>query len=496
MPGRLRKEKQLDRRDYRQLVPALRDELLAAQLETRKTAKFSIALIVCGVPAAGRSETVNRLLEWLDPKYITVRAFAEDDANTRRPTMWRYWRALPQFGRIAFYFWGWYGDYMGPALHGSDKAERRAKRQLARIRQLESMLTADGVRVVKVYLDIDADTQRKRLKKLRADKLTRWRVTHEDLWLARHHKAVRKAMQRCLAASDQPMSRWHVIDGADEDYREVRVGEILRDEMLVGVQQGGKWGHSPFRGRRKDEIGSVPISRLRRSRIEKVDDDDEYERKLEQLQGRLALLTRRHRFRKHGLVLAFEGIDAAGKGGAISRITRALDARQYQVVPVSAPTPEERSYPYLWRFWRDVPERGHIAIFDRSWYGRVLVERVRGFAAAPDWRRAYDEICEFERQLIEQGLIVAKFWLQVSKAEQLRRFKARDEDPLKRFKVDPEDWTNRTFYDAYQSAAAEMVQRTHLPQAHWHVVPGDDKKSARLHVLRVVCETIESALGQ
>jgi polyphosphate:AMP phosphotransferase len=476
------------RRDYGRLVPALRDDLLAAQLEMRKAAKFSIALIVSGVPAAGRSETVNRLLEWLDPKYITVRAFGEDDGESRRPAMGRYWRTLPEFGRIACYFLGWYQDYITPALHDSHKARRLAQRQLARIRQLESMLTADGVRVVKVHLDLDADTQRKRLKKLRADKLTRWRVTHEDLWLARHHKTVRKAMERCLNASDQPAARWHVIDGADEDYREVRVGEILRDEMLAGIQQAQKAVRA--RPAKASKAKSLP-----RARIEQVDDDD-YDRKLEQLQGHLALLTRRARFRKHGLVLAFEGMDAAGKGGAILRITRALDARQYQVVPVSAPTPEERSYPYLWRFWRDVPERGHIAIFDRSWYGRVLVERVRGFAAAPDWRRAYDEINEFERQLTESDLIVAKFWLQVSKAEQLRRFKERDEDPLKRFKVDPEDWTNRTFYDAYQSAAAEMVERTHAAYAHWNVVPGDDKKSARLHVLRVVCDAIEAALSK
>jgi polyphosphate kinase 2 (PPK2 family) len=313
-------------------------------------------------------------------------------------------------------------------------------------------------------------------------------VTHEDLWLARHHEAVRKAIERCLAASDQPAARWHVIDGAHEDFREVRVGEILRDEMLAGLQQA----QQPVRARAAKT--SKPL-KLRGARIEKVD-DDEYDRKLEQLQGQLALLTRRARFRKHGLVLAFEGMDAAGKGGAISRITSALDARQYQVVPVSAPTPEERSYPYLWRFWRDVPERGHIAIFDRTWYGRVLVERVRGFAAPPDWRRAYDEINEFERQLIETGLIVAKFWMQVSKAEQLRRFKARDEDPLKRFKVDPEDWTNRTFYDAYHTAAAEMVGRTDSAHARWHVVPADDKKSARLHVLRVVSETVDAAANK
>jgi AMP-polyphosphate phosphotransferase len=485
-----------DRRDYRRLVPALRDDLLAAQIETRKAAKFSIAMIVSGVPAAGRSETVNRLLEWLDPKYITVRAFGDKDAETLRPDMWRYWRALPAFGRIAFYFWGWYGDYMGPALRDSRKARRRAERQLARIRQLEAMLSADGVRVVKIHLDLDADTQRKRLKKLRSNKLTRWRVTREDLWLAQHHKIVRKAMKRCLRASEQPAAHWQVIDGSDEDRREVRVGEILRDEMLAGLQ-GVKRGHSSFptRGSQRPgalEMRNVPISR-RRAKIEKVD-EDEYDRKLEQLQGKLALLTRRARFRKRGLVLAFEGMDAAGKGGSIRRITRALDARQYQVVPVSAPTPEERAYPYLWRFWRDVPERGHIAIFDRSWYGRVLVERVRGFAAAPDWRRAYDEIREFEQQLAEHGLIVAKFWLQVSKAEQLRRFKARDDDPLKRFKVDSEDWTNRRFYDAYQSAAAEMIERTDAPEARWTVVPADDKKSARLHVLRVVGETVDAAL--
>jgi polyphosphate:AMP phosphotransferase len=472
--------------DYAKLIPALRDDLLAVQLEARKLAKFSIAMIVTGAPAAGRSETVNRLLEWLDPKYVTVRAFGAADADKKYPAMWRYWRTLPAFGRIAFYFYGWYGQYMDRELHDSRKAKRRALRQLERIRQLETMLTADGVRVIKIHLDLDADTQRRRLKKLRADKLTRWRVTREDLWLAHHHKSVRKTMERCMKASDQSVARWHLIDGSDENYREVRVGEILRDELLVGVQHAQK----PVRARKSSaETRNVPISRVR---IPKVD-DDEYDRELERLQGQLALLTRRSKFRKHGLVLVFEGMDAAGKGGAIQRITHALDARQYQVVPVSAPTPEERGYPYLWRFWRDVPERGHIAIFDRSWYGRVLVERVRGFAAPPDWRRAYDEIRELEQQLTETGLIVAKFWMQVSKAEQLRRFKARDEDPLKRFKVDPEDWTNRNFYDAYQTAAAEMIQRTDSPAAAWTVVPADDKKSARLHVLRAVCEAIESA---
>jgi len=474
-------------RDYRSLVPELRDALLAAQIDTRKLAKFSVAVIVTGVPTAGRTETVNKLIEWLDPKYVTVRAFGEDDEDDEYPVMWRYWRALPAFGRIAFYFWGWYGDYMHSALDDSQQAKRRTVRQLERIRRLEAMLSADGVRVVKIHLDLDADTQRKRLKKLRADKLTRWRVTDDDLRLARHHKAVRKAIERCLAASEQRAARWNLIEGADEDYREVRAGEVVRDEMLLGLERAQKTAQ--VRASKVAKVAPLP-----RPRIPKVT-DDEYDDELERLQARLALLTRRAKFRKYGLVLAFEGMDAAGKGGAIRRITHALDARQYQVVPVSAPTAEERSYPYLWRFWRDVPARGHIAIFDRSWYGRVLVERVRGFAAPADWRRAYDEICEFERELLEHDLIVAKFWLQVSKAEQLRRFKERDEDKLKRFKVDPEDWTNRKFYDAYQAAAGEMVMRTNTRQARWHVVPADEKKSARLYVMRTVCETIEAGLS-
>ena len=336
-------------RDYRSLVPALRDDLLAAQIDTRKLAKFSVAVIVTGVPAAGRSETVNKLIEWLDPKYVTARAFGEDDAAADYPAMWRYWRALPAFGRIAFYFWGWYGDYMGSAMEGSRKAKQRARRQLERIRKLETMLSADGVRIVKIHLDLDAATQRKRLKKLRADKLTRWRVTHDDLWLVRHYKLVCKAIARCLAASDQAAARWHLIDGADEDYREVRAGELLRDEMLVGLERAKK----AVRTRASKMVQAPPLPR---TRIKKVD-DDEYDRELERLQGHLALLTRRAKFRKHGLVLVFEGMDAAGgidsrerdaaqqrpRGiGAEDRVHGAVVGEPQQRVTVRDPDPSLR----------------------------------------------------------------------------------------------------------------------------------------------------------
>jgi len=278
-------------RDYRSLVPELRDDLLAAQIDTRKLAKFSVAVIVTGVPTAGRTETVNKLIEWLDPKYVTVRAFGEDDEDDEYPVMWRYWRALPAFGRIAFYFWGWYGDYMHSALDDSQQAKRRTVRQLERIRRLEAMLSADGVRVVKIHLDLDADTQRKRLKKLRADKLTRWRVTDDDLRLARHHKAVRKAIERCLAASEQRAARWNLIEGADEDYREVRAGEVVRDEMLLGLERAQKTAQ--VRASKVAKVAPLP-----RPRIPKVT-DDEYDDELEGLQARLALLTRRVAGHRH-----------------------------------------------------------------------------------------------------------------------------------------------------------------------------------------------------
>jgi len=213
------------------------------------------------------------------------------------------------------------------------------------------------------------------------------------------------------------------------------------------------------------------------------------------LQGRLARVSRKGRFARHAVVTAFEGMDAAGKGGAIRRITAALDARQYRVVPISAPSPEEIARPYLWRFWFHLPPSGNYTIFDRSWYGRVLVERVRGLAAPPDWQRAYDEINEFERQLAEHRTIVVKFWLSVSRQEQLERFRERDRNPLKRFKVDPEDWLNRRLWADYQRAAKEMIARTDTRHAPWTVVPADDKRASRLAVLRALCERIEDGLS-
>jgi len=441
--------------DLARRLPTLRDRLLDAQFELRTRKSFAVLLLVTGIPAAGRSESVNRLLEWLDPKLISVNALGRpDETERKRPLMWRYWQVLPSRGRVRILFGAWYNDYTRGLLVEPPRARRQERRSVERILRLEKMLHADAVRVVKIHLRVDRKTQRKRLRKLASDPLSRWRVTKEDRWLARHFDDVDRVAKRCIRLTHHAAAPWHVIEGRDSAYREYEVGRILLEALEQGLAQSSV----PSAHSRAMRTG-MRAATLSTSQPSRTLAEDEYEEDLERLQGRLALLVRKRRFQERSLVLAFEGMDAAGKGGAIRRVVHALDARHYRVIPVSAPSAEELVHPYLWRFWRHVPVQGRIAVFDRSWYGRVLVERVRGLTAEPDWRRAYAEIVEFEQELVESGAVVLKFWLAVSPAEQLRRFEERDANRLKRFKVDPADWDNRRYHGAYQLAAREMCAR-------------------------------------
>ena len=492
MTSHASKPERLSKAEFEQMLPALRGRLLGAQSALQERKPFGLAVIVTGIPTAGRSEVVNQFLGWLNPKHIKVHALQKlRRVASTRPPMWRYWITLPARGEIAIYFMGWYEDYLLAAERAPKKTRRHEGRIFERIRQLEAMLPQDRVRVLKLHLQISERTAARRFKELRASKLTRWRVTREDRWSVKHFDAVHEVAQRGMRATADKTSAWHVIDGTDPQLRALVAGAILLEDLKSGLQSSG----ARTQRHRWPASGSTGKARFTSHQPGPSLEEKEYRLELEQLQGRFALLTRRDAFARRAAAFAFEGMDAAGKGGAILRLTAALDARQYSVVPVSAPTPEEAARPYLWRFWRHVPDRGEIAIFDRSWYGRVLVERVRDLTPAADWRRAYDEIREFELQLAEHRIVVHKFWLVVGKEEQLKRFRQRDSDPLKRFKVDPEDWANRRFYDAYQAAAHEMIERTHTDYAPWTVIEADDKRYARLKVLRTVCEALERELG-
>ena len=485
----------IDKGRYRREEPRLRADLLDAQYDVGSLARFPVIVLVNGVDGAGKSETANLLTAWMDPRHIHVHAFGPpDEHDRRRPHMWRFWKALPPKGKIGILFGSWYTYPIDERVRGRLK-RAQLDQALDEIGALEQMLASEGALLVKFWFHLSKRAQRNRLRGLERDPATRWRVTPRDWKNHERYDAFRAVSAQVLERTSSGFAPWYVVEGADARYRNITVGRILLDAMRRRVAQERKGGRVPVvtaappgppPADGKDVLGALDLS-LKLG-------EDAYEKQLEREQGRLALLCRRKAFRRRSLVVAFEGSDAAGKGGAIRRVTGALDARLYEGIPVAAPTEEERAQPYLWRFWRYVPAQGRVAIFDRTWYGRVLVERVEGFAAEPDWMRAYAEINEFEAELARAGAVLVKFWLAVSPEEQLRRFRAREKTRFKRFKITPDDWRNRKRWPAYERAVRDMVDRTSTGVAPWTLVEANDKRWARVKVLRTIADRLEAAL--
>jgi polyphosphate:AMP phosphotransferase len=462
-------------------------------------AKFPMLVLINGVEGAGKGETVHLLSEWMDARHIITHGFGEHtDEERARPPMWRFWRALPPKGKVGIFFGSWYTDpvvgrVLGTMKHGVFEDH------LDRIVNLEQMLCDEGVALVKLWFHLSKAKQRKRLAALEKDKTTRWRVTKRDWDFFENYDAFRSVTEAVIRRTSTGRAPWHIIEGTDARYRSLTSATLLLEAMKRGLATLDARQPKP-NGAVVQRTTPVTPELDRRNLVNQIDLSQKlvkpiYERKLEKLQGELNLLSRHKRFRDIGVVVLFEGSDAAGKGGAIRRITQALDVRSYQVVPSAAPTDEERGQPYLWRFWRHMPRKGKVTIFDRSWYGRVLVERVEGFCSEADWRRAYAEINDFEEQLVSSGLLLTKFWLQISKEEQLRRFRAREKTGFKRYKITSEDWRNRKKWGAYEIAAAEMVDRTSSEKSSWTLVAAEDKYHARVHVLETLVRRIEAALG-
>ncbi len=473
-------------------VPALREALLDAQYDLVAAKAFPVVILVAGVDGAGKSAVVATLNEWMDPRHVQTHGFDDPtDEERQRPFMWRYWRALPPKGRIGIFDGSWYSWPILEAGMGRIDAER-LDQDMQLVKRFEQMLTDEGALVLKFWMHLSREVQKKRLKKLEADPATRWRVTDRDWKHFKRYDDFRAASERALRLTSTASAPWLVVEATDPRYQKLSVGRLVLDRIRTRLAQGAPSSvpvKAPPSVRPIDELNLVRALDLTQ-KLERAD----YERQLAELQGRLALLTRERGFQKRGAVLVFEGSDAAGKGGSIRRITQAVDARIFQIIPIAAPTEEERAQPYLWRFWRHLPRRGHLAIFDRSWYGRVLVERVEGYCSEADWMRAYGEINDFESQVSRSGAVVAKFWLAISKAEQLRRFKAREATAFKRFKITEEDYRNRRKWNAYEAAVCDMLDRTSTEIAPWTLVESEDKLFGRIRILRTLCDRIEAAL--
>src|SRR5450830_136227 len=415
---------------YKAAVPELRTGLLQAQAELYENKPFPVLLLISGQDGAGKGEAINLLYEWMDSRFLSTLAFSEPTDEERERPP--MWR-----------YWrslppkGRLGIFAGSWY--SDPIRQRIAGEItlpeldaraAQINRFEAMLAQEGALILKFWFHLTKDAQRERLKALESDPRTAWRVSRWNWDRLKTYDQLQDAAGHLLRITNTAQAPWIVLEGNDDRYRSLSVGQLV-------LHPG---------------------------------------------------------FRQRALVCAFEGPDAAGKGGAIRRIGAALDARQYQVIPVAAPSEEERAQPYLWRFWRHLPRQGNISIFDRTWYGRVLVERIEGFCSEADWQRAYSEINDFEHEVADAGTIVVKFWLQISQEEQLRRFQEREAIDFKRFKITEEDWRNREKWDAYQQAICDMVERTSTGNAPWTLVEANDKNHARVKVLRTLCERLEAEL--
>jgi polyphosphate:AMP phosphotransferase len=344
-------------------------------------------------------------------------------------------------------------------------------------------------------MHLGREPQKKRLQSLEKDPLQSWRVTKQDWKHWKMYGDFVSAAERIIARTSTAHAPWKIIEGADRRFRSLEVGTRLLEAITGRLAESAEPETGPDPAPATDESVSgsriLVLSSLDLTRkLEKKD----YTRRRDELQARLNLLHRKARDRKITAALVFEGWDAAGKGGAIRRITPALDARDYRVIQIGAPSDEEKAHHYLWRFWRHLSRAGRFMIFDRSWYGRVLVERVEGFARQREWQQAYKEINDFEEQLVEHGIVLVKFWLHISPEEQERRFQARAKIPFKRWKLTAEDWRNREKWGRYELAVNDMVERTSTPIAPWVLVEAEDKRYARVKVLESVCEALERAL--
>lgn len=489
--------------DFAEAEVELRTRLLAVQRELRR-AEVPVVILVNGVEGAGKSEVTNRLSAWLDTRGLVTHTFwSETDEERESPGHWRFWKRLPARGQIAVFFGSWYTyPIVERAFERMD--EHVFLRAMNRINDLERLLTLDGMLVIKLWFHLSKADQNKRLTKLAKDngrgKGSR-RPTPWEKTFTKRYDVFAQVAEAAIRATDSGASPWHLIESKSRRHRDLCAGRVILAacEARVAEAWTSRVSDATSNAEPAQDDSAFPV--LQRTILDTVDltatiTDEDYRAQLAKYQRRLGAAVWDAWGRGIASVVVFEGWDAAGKGGAIRRLTAAMDARLFRVVAIGAPTEEERAYNYLWRFWKHVPRDGYLRIFDRSWYGRVLVERVEGFATPAEWRRAYREITHFEGQLTEHGVVVTKLWLHLSQDEQLRRFEERQQTPWKQFKITDEDWRNRDKWDAYAGAVGDMVARTSTTDAPWIIIPGNDKRLARVEVVKAVAKRLEAALAR
>ena len=487
--------KKVDKKTYRRVMDEAEEKLGLLQREC-KDAGIPVILVFEGMGAAGKGVQINRLIQALDPRGFDVYACDRPTEDEQmRPFLWRYWTKTPAKGRIAVFDRSWYRSVQVDRFDGLTREDKLGD-AYQDILSFEKQLCDDGTVIMKFFLYIDKDEQKKRFKKLEGAKETSWRVTEEDWNRNKDFDRYLKMNEEMLEKTDTDYAPWVIIEAVDKDYAALKIVSTVMDRLEYELEH-----RRPEDGKQAQRQESKTRERFKNGVLSGIDlskslTEEEYKTRLKKLQKRLAELHSELYRLRIPVVIGFEGWDAGGKGGAIKRLTSNLDPRGYRVNPTAAPNDIEKVHHYLWRFWNSVPKAGHIAIFDRTWYGRVMVERIEGFCSEAEWRRAYQEINEMESHMANAGAVVLKFWLHIDKDEQERRFRERQANPAKQWKITDEDWRNREKWDQYEEAVNEMLIRTSTTYAPWIVVEGNDKRYARVKVLQTVVDALEKKVKE
>lgn len=479
----------LSKEERKAAVKSLRKALAARQSKLRD-AKIPVIVLVEGWDSAGKGGLINDLISELDPRFISV--FSLDEAlegSEDYPFLYPYFNAIPENGKLLFMDSG----YMEESVHGlmSGELDEDAYALYVQSSQrFERTLRDNGYLLIKFFMNITRKEQSKRFSGLLQDENTAWRVTEDDLWQNSEYKGFRKCYENFMAQTSE-VAPWHILDGESSSKSLYDALKIICDTVDAAIE-AGKY-NAPAHDA---EFPMTETVRLADADLSLTVEESVYKEELKKLQNRLYELHNEVHRLGIPVVVCYEGWDAAGKGGNIKRLTYPLDPRGFEVFPIASPEPHELARHYLWRFWKRMPKIGNVAIFDRTWYGRCMVERIEGFCTENDWQRSYNEINEFEEELYNWGAVILKFWIHIDQDTQLQRFNDRQNTPEKQWKITEEDWRNREKWPQYEAAVSEMLEKTSTEYAPWHIIESNDKHYARLKVLRLTVAALEEAVAE
>ncbi|MCL2840006.1 MAG: polyphosphate:AMP phosphotransferase [Defluviitaleaceae bacterium] len=478
----------MGKQEYKESIKLLENKLTDLQQKVIQ-AGLPVIIVFEGWGAAGKGTHISRLVNPLDPRHFDVRTTGKmNEEKKMRPFLWSYWTYLPPKGEIVIMDKSWHRLILPAVRNIWELTNMESHGFYFDVNAFERQLTDAGYLIIKLFLHISKDEQRRRFKTLEKDPTMAWRIKEHDWKQNENYAQHERQFEKLMKMTSTESNPWHVIESNDKRHATCKIMRTIIDSIedrlntpVVDVPP-------------KIEITDKIPKLLQSVSPDETIDDAEYKDALNYYQDRMKMLTNKMFMKRRSAVIAFEGWDAAGKGGAIKRLTSEVDPRCYTVVPIAAPRPQELSRQYLWRFMVKMPKDGHLTIFDRSWFGRVLIERVDALTPEHIWRKAYREINEMEQHLVAHGTIILKFWMHIDKDEQLKRFESRRDDPLKQHKLTEDDWHNRSKWDDYVEAVNEMLLRTHTPHAPWIIVESNSKKFARIKVLQTVTDALDDAL--